>query len=73
VGHRHVLSIAAAAIGFAVLFAIGGFFLAPCNAAIPAALAFAVVGMLGGASARTFKDQDERIRRLERRLSDESR
>ena len=38
-GHRHVLSVAAAAIGFAVFFAIGGFFLPPRNAAIPAALA----------------------------------
>ena len=71
-GPRYVLSVAAVAVGFAVFFAIGGFFLPqPGNAAIPAALAFAATGVLGGAVSRTLKHQEERIGHLERRLSDE--
>jgi hypothetical protein len=72
-GSKYVLSVAAIAIGFAVFFAIGGFFLPPGNAAIPTALAFAATGALGGAVARTFKHLEDRISTLERRLSDESR
>jgi hypothetical protein len=71
-GPRYVLSVAAVAVGFAVFFGIGGFFLAPGNAAIPTALAFAATGMLGGTVSRTLKHQEERISNLERRLSDES-
>lgn len=48
-GPRYVLSVAAVAVGLAVSFAIGGFFLPPGNAAIPTALAFAATGVLGGA------------------------
>ena len=71
-GPRYVLGVAAIAVGFAVLFAVGGFFLPPGNAAIPTALAFAATGVLGGAVSRTFKSQEERISNLERRLSDDS-
>ena len=71
-GPRYVLSVAAVAVGFAVFFAIGGFFLPAGNAAIPAVLAFAATGMLGGAVSRTFKHQEERISNLERRLSGEN-
>jgi hypothetical protein len=66
-GHRFVVLVAVVAIALGLLFASAGFFLPPGSAAIPASLAFSMIGGLAFSVATTLKDQELRIQRLERR------
>ena len=73
IGSRYVFVVGVCALGFGGVFAISAFFLPPGNAAVPVSIAFVLISALANGVAVALKRQEDRIARLEQKLSEDRR